>query len=147
LKSILGNLRLVCLESEGVGEDWHSKSLEIDQFLAKEAMELAEEAVYFLYSHPPGDILQGDGNCLIARSVVGPKKSFNGEFKLKDWVAAPVDRGPLSHRTLRDMLREAQLFREKIQKKGTPVARPFIICFHRRLKPELVWETEVIFSE
>ncbi len=141
------NQRLLCLPSEGRGEDWLARSQKIDEALAAAGLELAEESIYLLYSHPPLAALDGQGTCLVARPFIGPKKSFEGELTLLDWVAAPVYREGLKALTLEELLLEANGYLEKAQRALPRVKKAFTLCIRRRLLPSLFIQTEVIFNE
>lgn len=147
MNSLLANMRWLCLPSENLGQDWLVKSQELDASLALEGMDLAEETVYLLFSNAPSEILDGNGQCLVARSVIGPKKNMEEPLRLIDWKAAPVWQETLQGETLAELLESAAVKREKAQKAGRALARPFSLCVRRRLVPGLVLSTEVIFHE
>ena len=143
IKSYLSNLRWICLPSENLGEDWFEKSLAIDQLIEVEGMDLAEEAVYLLFSSRPNEVLEGKGDCLIARSVIGPKKALLNPYLLIDWKASAVWRESLVGENLRQILESAEILRSQ-----TPVIhQAFILCVRRELNPNLSVKVEVMFHE
>ncbi len=144
MNSFLPNIRWLTLLSDGDGSDWYAKSLEIDSVLSGEGMDLATEATYLLFSETPEDILNGKGHCLIARSVIGPKKSFNSPFSLIDWVASPVWKESLKAETLPEILTMSEEVRRKA---SMTFANPFFLCVRRKLCPELEISVEVIFHQ
>ena len=144
MNSSLPNIRWLAIPSDTVGSDWYEKSLEVDSVLSSEGMDLAEEAIYLLFSESPEDILDGKGHCLVARSVIGPKKSFRSPFSLIDWVASPVWRENVEGDTLTDIL---TMSKEVRRKASAALAKPFFLCVRRRLCPELEITTEVIFHQ
>lgn len=147
MNSLLANMRWICVPSDSMGQDWLQKSQELDDRLPHEGMDLAEEAVYLLFSDTPSEMLEGNGRALIARSVIGPKKNLEAPLKLIDWKAAPVWREKLVGETLQELLEDAEEKRLRAQKATKAFAKPFSICVRRRLVPGLVLETEVIFHE
>jgi hypothetical protein len=150
MKALLPNARFLTLPSENLGRDWFEKSRQIDQSLPDLGMDLAEETIYLLYSRSPGAILEGSGECLIARAVVGPKRALEGDLRLEDWVQATVERLPLkrlSHwgELLEDCYREW----ENLHRQARQVAPAFMVVFKRRLEsPEGSWHlsAEVLFK-
>lgn len=148
VNSLLANLRWLCLPSETLGADWFQKSSEIDSILSLEGMDLSEEATFLLFSDEPSEILDGNGQCLVARPVIGPKKEMTAPFKLIDWKAAPVWREKLQGETLIEILESAEAVRAKASKGGTRTfAAPFCLYVKRSLKGELILSVEGIFHE
>ena len=147
MNSFLSNMRLLCLPSELQGQDWYEKSLQLDESLEGHGMDLAHETVYLLFSETPQDTLDGQGRCLVARSVIGPKIQVETPFHLIDWVAAPVFRAELRSETWDQVLVEAQEWRSKAQRGPRPLAKSFTLSVRRSLKTGLILETEVLFSE
>jgi hypothetical protein len=147
MNSLLANLRWICLPSENQGQDWFDKGREIDTHLFNEGMDLSEEATYLLFSADPHKVLDGEGQCLIARPVIGPKKSLLAPFSLIDWKAVPVWREKLLGNTLTQILESAEAARMKATKGTKPFAAPFILCVRRELKEELILSVEAIFHE
>jgi hypothetical protein len=144
MNSFLPNIRWLCLPSEQAGLDWTLKEQEIDTILSSEGMDLAEEATYFLFSENPEDVLDGQGQCLIARPVIGPKKTFKAPFKLIDWTASPVWRETVTGETLHDLLESSMVVR---QRASLDLARPFFLCVRRQLNPDLKLIVEAIFHQ
>lgn len=147
MNSHLPNIRWLAMPSEALGEDWLEKSAELDRSLEAYGMDLAEEAVYLIYSHSPEEILAGQGQCLIARSVIGPKKAVEPPFTLVDWMAAPIWREEVSGETLIDLLENAQMAWSKLSGRGKTVAKSFSLVVRRKLTPDLKLEVETIFHE
>lgn len=147
MNSILPNMRLLGLFSENRGADWSSLVLEIDDVLSGMGMDLAEEKVYFLFDRSPGAILNHEGQTLVARSVVGPKKQVEAPLQLVDWVSAPVHRKTLQGKTWESVLQEAYKEWENLQQLNQKTSRSFILCLNRMVLDALVLEIEVIFSE
>jgi hypothetical protein len=147
LNSLLPNLRWLCLPSENFGEDWYDKGLEIDSLIQEHGLDLSEEVIYLLFSDSPENVLNGLGQCLVARPVIGPKKKFNPPFELIDWKALPVYRAKLTGDTLKDILERALLARNTAEKGSKPFAQDFVISLNRKLKEELFLSVEAIFHE
>lgn len=145
--SLLANLRWVSLPSENLGQDWFEKSLEIDTFIHQENMDLSEECTYLLFSEPPLNILDGSGQCLVARPVIGPKKDLSAPFKMIDWIALPVSRQALKGESLSDLLESAEVMRRKISDTHHKLSGPFMLCVRRSLKTELILAVEGVFHE
>jgi hypothetical protein len=145
--ALLPNLRWLAIHSAQMGQDWYEKSLELDQELEALGMDLSEEAVYLIYSENPDQILEGLGQCLIARSVIGSKKEVTRPLSLLDWKASPVWRERLFETSLGDMLERAADLHHKALKGAQRSARGFILCVRRELRPDLGLSCEVIFHE
>jgi hypothetical protein len=147
LISVLSNLRLLCLESSALGEDWFEQSQKIDQSLHDFGMELAEESVYLLFDRAPGAVMSGEGNCLIARSVTGPKRQPEAPYVLQDWEATSVYKTQLNHASWLEVLEQAFLTWQDHQRKAINLGPGFILRLNRKLKPILIHEVEVIFRQ
>lgn len=145
--SLLANLRWIGLPSENLGLDWFEKSLEIDTFISQNNMDLSEECTYLLFSEGPLDILDGSGQCLVARPVIGPKKDLSAPFKMIDWTSMPVWRLGLKGETLSDLLESAEIAKRKLLVPTQKLGKPFMLCVRRRLKTMLILEVEGIFHE
>lgn len=141
MNSFLPNIRWLALPSENQGLDWYEKSLEIDSVLAPEGFDLESEKTYLLFSDSPEKILAGEGHCLIARSVIGPKKTFKAPFVLTDWVAAPVWRSTVEGDTLQEILLKCKEQRMLIRDKAK---NDFFLCVTRSLGPDLKLSVELI---
>lgn len=140
-------MRWLCLPSENLGADWFDKSQKIDQHLSELGMDLAEEATFLLLSNGPSDILEGRGQCLVARSVIGPLKEVESPLILLDWSAAPVWQTLLEGETLPELLEKSQ---EALREAGDQGkwAQDFILCIRRKLLgPELNIVVESLFHE
>ncbi len=140
-------MRWLCLPSENLGQDWFEKAVEIDSILTEEGYDLSEESTYLLFSDNPEKILNGQGQCLIARPVIGPKKVVSEPMKLLDWTAAPVWQEKVHGETFHDILLASQSARQSAIKGRKPYAEPFSLCVRRRLTPALILSIEVIFHE
>ncbi len=140
-------MRWICLPSENLGADWFDKSQEIDQFLSELGMDLAEEATFLLFSNDPSAVLEGKGQCLVARPVIGPLKEVEAPLALLDWTAAPVWQTYLQGKTLPELLHESEKALEEAGNKEN-MASDFILCIRRRLLgPELNVVVESLFHE
>lgn len=138
--SLLANLRWLCLPSENLGGDWYEKGRQIDSCLEAEGFDLSEESVYLLYSDSPEKILDGVGQCLVARPVIGPLKEFKAPFKLIDWKAAPVWQQKLQGSTLDEILTSAMETKKN-------AVKGFYLRVKRQLDDELLLSVEGIFHE
>jgi len=147
MNSLLPNLRFLCLPSENLGQDWLEKSQQLDGLLTAEGFDLAEEAIYLLFSDNPSNILESEGQCLIARPVIGPKKELPTGLNLIDWKAAPIWREAISGETYIELLESAEEARTKATKGRSDFAQPFILRIRRKLKPKLILFVEAIFHE
>lgn len=147
VNSHLANIRWLAIPSDGSGQDWFEKSILLDQTLESYGLDLAEEAVYLLYSDTPEEILEGNGQCLVARSVVGPKREVESPLNLVDWKALPVWREKLQGDSLVDLLEKAQDARLKAAEGPKPFAKSFMLVVKRRLEGEIKLEVETIFHE
>lgn len=145
--NLLPNMRLLGISSENEGMDWFEKQQLIDQKIEASDWELTEEVSYLFFSHTPQDILEGRGECFVARPVTGPKREVAAPWILKDWTAAPVWQHEIQGQTLLEMLNAAQKARTLAQKELKKMQEPFILCVRRKLIPELVIETLVLFNE
>lgn len=146
-KSLLPNCRFLGLESEALGRDWFEKSVFIDAHLDELGMELAEETVFLLFDNAPGSVLNGEGHCLIARSIIGPKRNMEGPLNLTDWVQAPVYRQVIKASTWGEILEKCYSEWESLQRQAKKVAPSFMILAKRRLNPKLELCLEVLFKE
>ena len=145
MKSLLPNCRFLSLASESQGKDWMEKSELIDGQLDNLAMDLAEESVYLIFDRAPGAVIADEAHCLIARSVIGPKKNLEGAWRMTDWVQASVHRSPLQASEWSDVLQECYIEWESLQRQGQKIGPSFMIVAKRRLVPELNLKLEVIF--
>ena len=147
MNSLLPNLRFLCLPSENLGQDWLEKSQKLDGLLTSEGFDLAEEAIYLLFSENPSDILESHGQCLVARAVIGPKKELPEGLNLIDWKAAPIWREAISGETYVEILESVEEIRTRAIKGRSDFAQPFILRIRRKLKPKLILLVEAIFHE
>jgi hypothetical protein len=142
MNHLLPNLRWVCLPSDSLGEDWFEKTLKIDEVLPELGYDLAEESVFILYSQKPASIIEGRGQCLIARPVIGPKKELKKPFSLVDWKASPVWNEAIQGDSLSELLAAA----EKVSA-FKKVADDFILMVKRELGPNLKLTVRAVFHE
>jgi hypothetical protein len=147
INSLLPNQRWLSVPSENLGQDWYEKSLFLDQKLEGLGMDLAEESVYLLFSGTPDEVLEGNAQCLVARSVIGPKRDVTAPISLVDWKAAPVWRETIVGEGLVDLLEGAQELYFKAKAGAKPLAKDFALCVKRELTPELRVRIDVIFHE
>jgi hypothetical protein len=145
--SLLANLRWLCLPSDNLGGDWYEKGHQIDACLEAEGFDLSEESVYLLFSDSPEKILDGVGQCLVARPVIGPLKEVKAPFKLIDWKAAPVWQESLSGATLEEILGHAESAKRNAIKGTREFANSFYLRVRRHLHEELKLSVEAIFHE
>jgi hypothetical protein len=141
------NQRLVCLPSQGLGEDWVELSTSIDEMIPGYGLDLSEEAVILIFNRSPGSVLDGEGSCLVARSVIGPLVQLNPPFKLIDQTSQRVNRKNLGESTWNEALEASFGAWQELQRQGKIVQTGFTLCIRRRLVPELILELEVIFNE
>lgn len=132
-------MRLLTISSDARGEDWFVLSQKIDELLEGLSMDLAEESVYLIFSEPAAHVLGGSGQCLVARSVIGPKKAPMPPLGLTDWKASPVWMEKLNASSLEDALLIAA-------GDGRPQSA-FFLKIERRLKSELELSIYAIFHE
>jgi hypothetical protein len=147
LNSILPNMRLVSLPSQGLGEDWYEIITQIDELTPTWGMDLAEESVFLLFNRSPGSVLHGEGQCQIARSLIGPLVKLEPPFELTDWISSPVYRNSVAASLWPEVLQEAFAQWQELQRQGKKVRTGFILCLKRGLKPELRLELDAIFNE
>jgi hypothetical protein len=147
LKSLLPNCRFLALPSTDQGRDWTLRSREIDAELEQLGMDLSEESVYLLFDRAPGAVIADEANCLVARSIIGPKKGLEGPLKLFDWVQAPVHRKSIRSTDWDQVLEECYQEWERLQREAQKLGAPFMIVAKRRLVPELALSLEVLFPE
>ncbi len=147
LNSLLPNLRLVGLASESCGEDWYARSAKLDSVLEGMGLDLYEEAVYLLFSVAPEAILEGHGDCVVARAVIGPKRPPDAPFLLRDWAAAPVWRESLEGEEFQDFLDTAATLRRRVREAHPQLADAFMFRLGRTLDPRLRLSVEAIFHE
>lgn len=129
------------------GQDWFEVAHKLDEVLTHAGMDLSEESTYLLYSHGPSDILQGRGQCLVARAVVGPKKNFSPPVQLIDSKSGPVWRETLLGESLEEVLESAEAFSLKLQNGSRTLQGAFVLRIRIELKEELILAVEGIFNE
>jgi hypothetical protein len=147
LKQVLQNQRWVSTPSDHFGEDWAQKAAKIDAILPLYGLDLAQEEVFLLFDRSPGALLTGEGQCLVARPVLGPKRSLGEGLELRDWVAAGVYISPLKEETWEALSSELIGCWEQLQREGKRLKAPFMLRFTRRLEPQLSLERVAIFLE
>lgn len=138
-------MRLLLLSSEGQGEDWFSKSQQIDEFVVHEGLDFADESVYLLFDRAPAAVAAGEGSCRIGRSVIGPRKDYPRPFQVEDFVAASAYVGEVGSAEWAELWQEAQGLWEELQRQGKKVSPSFTVKLKRRLEPRLTLKTEVFF--
>ena len=143
----LSNYRWLAIPSENLGEDWLSKSHEIDQVLQNQGLELLSQDVFLIFNQGPGAILNHEGQCLVARSVVGPKKEFLPPFRLIDWVSAPVHRFELGAKTWEEAFHESFDLWQKLIREGKKLSEGFFLFLKKRENEGLELSLEAIFKE
>jgi hypothetical protein len=147
-RKLLSNMRLVCVPSDSRGEDWYEKTTLIDESLHLWGMDLAEESVYLFFDRAPGALLEGeDGECLIARSVIGPKKKLPLPFFLRDWTSSRVYSRGLSENSWSSLFSESFSFWGDLQREGKKILPAHTVRIRRSLNPGLGLNLEVIFRE
>lgn len=141
------NIRLLGHLSDAIGKDWNDKVRVVDSGLSDLGMELSEEVIYLLFSNTPHEILDGMGECIVARPVIGAKKQVPHPLVLIDVQAREVWQESVMGETLEDLLQQAELARSHGQKQFKTFARSFMLTIRRRLVPQLIVECEVLFNE
>lgn len=141
------NCRFLTIPSDNLGQDWEECSRQLDANLDELSLDLADESVYILFDRFPGAVLDHEGEALVARSVIGPKKNLPEPFGLKDWVQALVYRKVILASNWGHILEESFKEWENLQRQGHEIAAPFMIVAKRRLTPELALSVEVLFHE
>ncbi len=145
IHTILPNQRFLSLPSENLGKDWFEKSQTIDLQLESLGLELSDENVFLIYDHPPGAIQAGEGRCLIARPVIGPKKELSAPFGIHDWVQANVWRNEISLNQWNELMQDSYGFWEELQRSNRKLGKAFMIIVKRSLVPKLEVSGEVLF--
>jgi hypothetical protein len=140
-------MRLLCLPSEGRGEEWFKLSQKIDETIETENLDLAEEAVYLSYNRGPGAVLHQEANCLVGRSIIGPRKEFAHPLTIVDWKSATVFWVQLKANEWQGIWEEALTVWEELQKANKKLSSSFFIKLSRRLEPRLTLTAEVVFHE
>jgi len=146
-KSILPNTRFISLPSAQLGKDWFELTLKLDSTLEALGLELSEEVTYLHFSVAPGLILDGAGECRIARSVVGPQKSLNGEFKISDWQQGFVYRFQLNAQSWDEVFAQCYEAWEKLARNNHKTSSSFTIVVKREIQEKLFLTLEAIFYE
>jgi hypothetical protein len=143
----LPNSRWLCLSSDDLGRDWFQKSLKIDDYIESLGLDHIQEDTYLFYDQRPSDLLSGNGECVIGRSVAGPKKDLNIPFKFLDWPSRPVLNYSLNGTSLEEYLESAEDKRTSLELQGRELKTSFILRIRRQLNPDLKITVEVIFYE
>lgn len=147
MNSLLPNLRWLSIPSDKDGHDWLQKSIEIDESLEGLGLDLMEETVYLLYSASPDEVLAGTTECIVARPVIGPKKTVGDKLTLVDWTSASVYRETLTAETFDLILKEASQSFSRAKKALIQPSRPFMLRIQRRLEDKLLLSVEAIFYQ
>lgn len=146
ISQTLPNLRLIGLLSKNIGRDWAQISTEIDLVISQMGYVLSEEDIYLIFSNKPLDIIEGRGECLVARSVVGPKKLIEAPFTMKDWDAYEVMTETLKSRNFLELLMEAgQILANSTLNYGPRKSEGFILRVKRYLSEELELSIELLW--
>ncbi len=146
-KSILPNARFISLPSSQIGRDWYEVTLKLDSVLEELGLELLEEVVYLHYGSAPGMVIEGSAECRIARSVIGPLKKLEGDYKITDWTQGLVYKIPLSANSWDDLLAQCYKAWENLVRMAIKPTSQFTISLKRELKDTLQHKVEVIFYE
>ncbi len=146
-KAILPNARFISLPSAQLGKDWFELTLKLDSTLEDLGFELSEEATYLHFSVAPGVILDGAGECRVARSIIGPHKSLNGEFKISDWQQGFVYRFKLSVQSWDEMFTQCYAAWEKLVRNNLKIRSSFTVVVKREIQEKLFLTSEAIFYE
>ena len=140
-------MRLLCLPSEGLGKDWFTLCQKIDETIAAEGLDLAEESIYLYYDRAPGAVLHQEANCLVGRSVIGPRKEFRDSLRIVDWKSATVQWSDLKGKEWDQIWSESLKVWEDLQKSNKKLSSSFFIKLSRRLSPELSLNVAALFHE
>lgn len=146
-KLLLPNARFISLPSYQLGNDWFELSLKLDAALEALHLELSEETIFLHYSVAPGLVLEGKGECRVARSVTGPFKNLDGDFKLTDWTQGLVFKFSISTNSWETLLSQCYTLWEDLVRETKEIKSAFSISFKRELKDGLSNGTEVIFYQ
>lgn len=145
MHDILSNQRFLTVASDSLGRDWFDKSQQLDQQLEALGLELSEESVYLIFDRSPGAILALEGQCLIARPVIGPKKELSSPFAMHDWAQASVWRYQAKLTQWSDLLNGAYNSWEELQRLNSKLRPSFMVAVKRTLKDKLELNGEVLF--
>lgn len=145
--TLLANTRFLSLPSDHLGKDWMERSGLIDSYLEQLGMELSEETVFMIFDRAPGAIIAGEGHCLVARSVIGPKSHVERPLQMTDWIQGPIHLKSLVSLDWDLALKACYQEWENLQRSAVKIASPFMILVNRRLAPELIVSLEVLFHE
>jgi hypothetical protein len=131
-------MRMLCMPSDDSGQDWHQKSLELEQIAPQLGLELAEEATYLIFDRAPGAVMAGEGHCLVGRSMIGPKIRPPGPYQLIDWQAAEVHLVEIPfNSTWNEALSAAQTTWENLHRANLAVGPKFYLRLRRGLSDGL----------
>ena len=146
-KLILPNARFISLPSAQLGQDWFEVCLKLDSALEALNLELSEEAIYLHYSLAPALVLEGRGECRVARSVTGPLKNLDGDFKLTDWNQGFVFKFSFSLNSWESLLSQCYSSWEHLIRENHKIKSAFTVSLRRGLKDSLSNSIEVIFYQ
>lgn len=144
-KTLLPNARFLTIKSEHLGKDWSECAQILDTHLDALGMDLASESVYLLFDHSPGAVQAGEGQALVARPVIGPKRQLEAPLGLLDWVQTPVYRKQLTSLEWGAILDECMGEWERLQRQNLTLAAPFMLVVKKTLTPQLEIGVEVLF--
>ena len=139
--NFLPNSRWLYLTSDEFGNDWQEKCRRIDDYIETLGLDLVQEDAYLFFN------LEGKGECVIGRSVSGPKKDLTKPFHFLDWSTKPIFLVLLEGVTLEDYLECAKEKRTALELQGRKLKTSFILRIRRQLAPELKVAIEAIFYE
>lgn len=145
IKTLLPNARFLTIKSDHLGRDWSECAQILDTQLDALGMDLASESVYLLFDRSPGAILAGEGEVLVARPVIGPKKQLEAPLAFLDWVQAPVYSKILTSFEWGSLLDECLGEWESLQRQNLTLAAPFMLVVKKKLCPQLELGVEVLF--
>lgn len=135
------------MPSEGLGEDWSLKVRELDQLILQEGLDLAEESIFLTYDRAPGSVQDSVGNCIIGRSVIGPKKDYPQPFRVQDWNSASVYLFDLKGEDWQSLWSECLSRWEDLHRANINISPSFMLKLKRRLDPSLTLSCSVFFYE
>ncbi len=147
IKSILPNARFISLPSTQLGKDWFELTLKLDSTLEALGLELSEEVTYLHFSVAPGLILDGAGECRVARSIIGPHKNLNGESKISDWQQGFVYRFQLNAQSWDELFVQCYEAWEKLARNNLKMSSSFTVVVKREIQEKLFLTSEAIFYE
>jgi hypothetical protein len=110
-------------------------------------MTLFPYTTLFRSSDTPEAILQGHGDCVVARAVIGPKRAPEAPYLLRDWTATAVWREGVEAEDFEGFLEAAARVRRRVFEAHPRLATSFMVRIGRTLDPHLRLNVEAIFHE